>query len=215
VQGKIVLNSDYNYRKRLSDGASERFKAYWSGLRNWATFATVCLAPILLQILRHGFRSMVDLQETLVSGLVGLVLSLVGTCAITVWSTAKSMDQELSLKILDGETKIRELEQILAKPKRTASQEYYLQLAETVVKKHGSQGKKVLRHLHIHGSILVGFQPPPLPESMTLNETVSMLHALLEDDVVTKHMVPSLGGNGTKWEISPGMLEALDEILFR
>lgn len=110
------------YGKRLHEAAREDFRRFWSSYRYFVTFIAVFLSPAILQIFRHGFRSIINLRETLVNGLVGFVLSIIGTYAIAIWRGAEALDSGLQKDISKHKHSLAEMQESLNDAARIAAE---------------------------------------------------------------------------------------------
>jgi len=97
------------YYARLHQKAWEQTRKFWTLVRYWTVFVTVVLAPVVIQILRHGWNSVTNLIELLENGAIGLVVSLAGTYLISLSQAAKILDDERGLKVTDLTTQLSEL----------------------------------------------------------------------------------------------------------
>jgi hypothetical protein len=89
------MGPEPTYGKRLHRAAREDFKGFWSLYRYWVTVATGLFSPILIQLYRHGWRSVVNLDETVTSVVVGLLVSMGGTYLIAMRRGAETLDAGL------------------------------------------------------------------------------------------------------------------------
>ena len=212
------------YGKRLHSAARREFRTFWSDYRCWAWFAPTVLCPLLLQVIRHGWHSMVNLDETITNAVVGLAMALVGTYLIALRSGAQAIDTGLQNEIsqrdssigelnLDVQQKALAIQKLNEKPKRTASEEYHFNLAKDAIERYGEPARVVLRHLHNQGKMIFGFYPPTLPVGMELNQTREILNSL-KGHVVAYTMVKHVGGCDYVYEIAPAIMPLLDELIY-
>jgi len=202
------------YGKRLRAVAWQQFRGFWSAFRNWVTFASTCLAPLALQIARHGWRSLVSLEETLVSAIVGLGVSLVGTYVIAVWKAAEALDAEQRAKLAGAD---------LVKRRRTPSEEHHFNLVKAAIARRGEAAVTVLRHLRTHSRIVFRgnsiqgraiWAVTALPPAMNKDETLLVLNRLTVDGVVTPTQNSVPDGSEDVFEIAPGVVSVVDDLIY-
>ena len=97
------------YGKRLHKAARQEFKQFWSSYRCWVAIVPSIAVPVIFQIVRHGIRSMLNIGETLESGLAALVLSMVGTYLIAMRKGAEILDAEHLNRVDQMEKEITKL----------------------------------------------------------------------------------------------------------
>src|SRR5579862_177654 len=108
------MPEEASYGKRLHRSARAELRKFWSDYRIWLTFVSVIIAPILIQAFRHGWRSVLNLKEAVENGIIGLVISLVGTYLIAIRKGAESLDGELRHVIEDRDQSIGGKNQIIS-----------------------------------------------------------------------------------------------------
>jgi hypothetical protein len=217
---------ELTYGKRLRKAAGKEFTGFWSSYRNWATFATVFLVPVGIQIARHGWCSVLNLEETFTSGAIGLVVSMVGTYLIGVWKGAEALDAGLRVTIEDRnqtvaerdreiQEKARTIQALSAKPKRTAAEEHHYLTAQTALQKLGEDCITVLRHLRTHDTLTFGEFDAQTPTGMTVEKTRVILDHCVTEHLATVRAHSSRSGYvDHTYEIAPGMKTVLDELLY-
>jgi hypothetical protein len=230
--------SEPTYGKRLHAAARKDFKAYWSAHRWWATSVTLtvsCLA-IVIQILYQGAGSMANIEQTAVTGIVGLAVSLIGNYLISMRRGAEALDggRISEIEKRDAENRAirevsaaqsselrRQIEQ-LAPPKRTQSEEYHYTKARDGLKNVGKRGEMMLQYLEIHGKLMLnstGYPPVILPGGMTPQQARECLDECLSASLVTRESIHKQGFGISpvqedSYQIAPGMKAALDELLY-
>jgi len=216
------------YGKRLRKAAREDFVKFWSAHRSWVTLVTLLVASsaVAIQVLYRGVGSMANVEQTLVTGLVGLVVSMAGNCIISTWRGAKNLDANLhdEIKHRDGtiserendiQEKERSIQAILQKPKRTAAEEHHYALAIVALRELGPNGEAILRHLAIHGTLIFGNYNPQLPQGFNGGQTREILEMCVAKQLVTVRSERHPAGYDYIYEISAGMKTALDELLYQ
>jgi hypothetical protein len=172
---------------------------------------------------------MLQLNETLENGFIGLVVSLVGTYLIAVRKGAEAIDTAWGAEY----SALRKQVEQLTPPKRTLSEEHHYNEAKAALETLGAKAIVLLRHLKKHGELTfiapqsIGSPGPPytqspLPEGLNVNETYVCLGDCARKSLVTPvHRTVSLGPNYTypaiyiDYRIAEGMKEALDELLYQ
>jgi hypothetical protein len=117
------------YGERLHKAARREWKTFWSGYRAFVTIVAI-LSPIIIQILRHGVRSVVNVDETLANGFIGLCVSLVGTYLIAIRKGAENLDVLRADELAGRDSKIQELTIKLQVPKRSDVDEHHFRMAQ-------------------------------------------------------------------------------------
>jgi hypothetical protein len=168
---------------------------------------------------------MISAFEALESGAVGLTLSLVGTYLYSRRKGAESLDAEWQGRVRQEEQQtaaeretLRRLTAEIAdrnRPKRTDSEERDYQVIKSIIEKCSDDEKDVLRHLKRHGKMIEnhmsGFST--VPTGFTHDRAATVLSKLTAQDITTveTRQVPS--GWERVWQIAPGAVSALDELL--
>src|SRR5262249_4781655 len=155
-----------------------------------ATIASAFVAPVLIQITRHGVRSMGNLADTLVNAFWGLVLSMILTYIVALRRGAENLDTELirrSKEITDENSKLIEECERLRKPKRTPAQENDYREIKAIYDKYGDDEKTVLKHLRRQGKMIETSlsRTSPLPTGFSYERTAAVLNRLVADNIVT------------------------------
>ena len=125
--------------------------------------------------------------------------------------------EQLSDTIETQSHRITELGGELARamqPARTAAEEARLRQAQAALRIHGPDAIVILRHLQIHGMLTFGSGYPPLPNGFSGDQTHMWLRQLTGDGLVTVHNEPVSGGCNYVFQIAPGMVAILDELLY-
>ena len=158
----------------------------------------------------------------LIISALSFLASLGLTFLVSLVRAPKLLDDENQAAIrLSNEQNTRQaselaiLNQKIAKPPRTAAEQYRYDLAKTAIKKLGQEAELILRHLQVHGKIILGsWFIPTLPSEMSAEKAKRVLNALKQEHIVNETFTPSPGGCDSVWEIAPGMAAALDELLY-
>lgn len=197
---------------------AREFEGFWSVYRNWVTFATVFLVPVGIQIFRHGWRSVVNFDETLANGFIGLVASLAGTYTFAIWKGAESLDAGLRSELSERDQKIISQEQTIQKfsekPKRSPVEEHHYATAKIALNRLGANGSALLRHLNLHGTLTFNQFAPPLPVGLSPEAAREILNRCVGEQLVTIRQNPNRVSWDYVYEIAPGMKAALDELLY-
>lgn len=106
---------------------------------------------------------------------------------------------------------------LLQKPKRTAAEERHYQTAKALLEKYGENVAIVLRFLRQTGAII--HHPSMIvigPTGFTQDQTMEALLSLWAEHVVirTPKSLPGAMGIQYTYEIAPGLVAALDELLY-
>lgn len=160
---------------------------------------------------------MLQLNETLENGVIGLVISLVGTYFIAVWKGAESLDATRGAECLALENRVEEL----TPAKRTAEQQHHYAEAQAALSELGPIAIIVLRHLDAQEELVFKQHgvSPPLPTNMTAQDLRSWLDRCTDKLLVAKKdgLIPT-GGVHPIWEIiyriAPAKSAALKELLY-
>ncbi len=216
-----------SYGERLHTTARKELRKFWSDYRWWVTIASAVIAPILAQILRHGIHSVYGIRETIENGLIGLVISLVGTYLIAMRKGAEVLDLARDTESL---TLRREVDR-LTPPKRTPQQQHYYDQAKTALEELGENERIVLKHLKNHGKITLMAPPPgvggppsvqsPLPHGMSPKDAYESLESCVAKSLVSReyrdvtispnHPHPN---RYMDYHIAEGMKAGLEELLY-
>jgi hypothetical protein len=220
----ITLPIKSTYGTRLRAAARSEFTNFWSSYRNWVWFASTCLVPIALQISRHGWRSVLQLNETLENGFIGLIVSLIGTYLIAVWKGAVAIDTEREVEF----SALQNTVERLTPPKRSplkqrqhdqtkASFDGLDQSAKTILLFLKHHTKITFRDLPGMGaqsqpisSLPRGMTPKAIRSSLDLCESMSLVSHSEELKIIVGVSSPF---NEVTYYISDGATEALDELL--
>jgi len=156
---------------------------------------------------------MLQLNETLENGVIGLVISLVGTYFIAVFKGAEAIDSEREKESSTLRKRVEELtppEQSVAEVRRIAK-------VKAAIAATGADAVVILRFLEIHGSIVFRVSLAPsagrpfplsqLPEGMSEAATHDLLERCCKYDLVTPMPNPILN-TGTPY----GVLETVYRI---
>lgn len=165
---------------------------------------------------------MLDFSVASAYGLVSLTLSLIGSYVISIRRGAERLDTELhdeiskkQASIREAQTRNEELKSLLAKPKRTAIEEREYQGVKTILEKYGEPEKDLLRYIRMHGKIketyIMGFSS--LPPNLKPEEAKSLLGKLVIHNLVSMEQTQALRGFENTWQLAPGAVPALTELL--
>ena len=214
-----------NYGKRLHQSAGREFKQFWSSYRYWATFSSVFLSPIVWQVIRHGAHSVVNVGETLVSALVGLIISMGGTYLIAMRKGAETLDSNWHTQVgekqdlLNAETARSNALAVevgdLKRTRRTPFQEKEYQRIKGLMGDYDEDCMAVLRYLMRHGKMgkYQGGAIENLPDRLDCKRAEIALKKLLENQVVTQETITQGNMRRQEWTIAPGVNSALEELL--
>jgi hypothetical protein len=228
------------YGKRLHAAARKDFKAYWSAHRWWASGVTLIVASlaIVIQIVYQGAGSMANLEQTAVTGIIGLAVSLVGNYLISMRRGAEALDIDRISEIEKRDTGNREILEAsaaqsselrrkieqLTPPKRTPAEQHAYDAATAALKEFGESRRdieKALRHLRMRETWTYSSAPvnTSAPEGMTIQDFRVYLNLCAGKSLVTvnqgeKHQAGSYWVYDEVFSIAPGMKAALDELLY-
>ena len=199
------MDQETSYAKRLRRAATGEFKAFWTAYRNWVTIASFFVSPTLIQIIRHGWRSMVNLDETVTNGALGLIVSLGGTYLIAIFRGAKSIDATQRNEILEANRLLSK------KGTRTPWEERCYRKAESEWRELSETAKEVVRCLWTHERL----QGPELNRytipGVTYHEVVAALEGeLAHVSFMQMHEQP---GYGVWWEPVPAYRDVVKDLL--
>ena len=103
----------------------------------------------------------------------------------------------------------------LKKPKRSALEEREFLSIKTIFDKYGEEERNVLQHLRRHGKMVqnhfMGFSL--LPAGFTHERAAQVLKKLTDDNITTMEGRPAPGGWDRLWQIAPGAVSALNDLL--
>jgi hypothetical protein len=204
-------------------GGRKEFKTFWSPHR-WLVTIVMLLAPVGFQIASHGVRSVLNMAETIESGLIGLAVSLIGNYFIAMWKAAETLDAESRSELATTRARLEAESQrvvvltseiaALRAPKRTSKQEHDYNHAKQALEPIGEKGRIALQFLMTHEKLSFGFYDPPVTFPMPTQELRDILRTASDNGLVTiRHerlhpMEPQM-----VYEIAPGMKAALEELL--
>jgi hypothetical protein len=164
-----------------------------------------------------------QLNETLENGFVGLVVSLVGTYLIAAWKGATILD---AARETESQTLRKTIEQ-LTPPNRTAEQDQKSRKVQMSVQELGPGSLIALQHLDTHERITfrASFGSPlsstgsPLPVGMNNQEFRLLLDQCAEKSLVSRDqsVIPTGAPYPTAEEtyrIAKGMEAAIKELLY-
>ena len=178
---------------------------------------------------------MTNVVETLQNAAAGLVVSVIGTYCLSVFASAKLLDEDRGVETTTLEAALMRQQSALAaetqrvsdltaeveglkKPKRTPAEEHQLAVARAGLDSFGEYAAEcaipVLRHLMSHGVLTFGFYDPPLPQRMNAVDVRTTLLALVNLDLVTREQGLKPGTSADSFKIAPGMRAALEELLY-
>ena len=183
-------------------------------------FAGTGLAPIVAQTAFHGARSVVNIGETLVNGMVGFVLAVCGTYLIAIWKGARTLDEkrQSDITLRDGRIAeqahtIENLNKALVKPPRTQAEEGRLEMVKAALQR-GEGARNILLYLRNCGKIIFSdIHVPDLPEGMKREDAQRILDDLKKDNVVTEEITPEGVSHRSTWRLCPALASELDELL--
>jgi hypothetical protein len=156
-----------------------------------------------------------ELRETLENGLIGLVISTVGTYFIAVWKGAELIDSAHLAESAGLKKRVDEL----TPPKRTPEQERKYATASAALEGLGQKARIVLCHLANHGSLKFNGFATPLPHDIGSRETREILDRCCDAGLVTRieqpRIVPGVSGYIADYvyTIATGMASVLQELL--
>jgi hypothetical protein len=209
------------YGKRLHAAARKDFKTYWSVHRWWATGVTLVIAcvAIVIQILFQGTGSVANLEQTVVTGIVGLAVSLVGNYLISMRRGAEALDTAGGME----SSNLRKQIEQLTPPKRTPLEEHHYFKAKAALDQFGELRPEIetaLCHLRTHEMLkFSGFTAPAAPQGMNARDLRAYLNLCVAQSLVTVNQ-GGLREDGPFptydeiFTIAPGMKLALDELLY-
>jgi hypothetical protein len=167
----------------------------------------------------------VNIDETLTNGIVGLVLSTAGTYLIAMGKCAETLDGEHHENLQRQENELASKEELikelraesleLRKRKRTPLEGKHREALKKRLQNYGEDEKTFLNHLAIHGKIVhhhSGEISPPA-QAFTVGKTISILNKLMGDKMVTPENRSLPAGWANTWRISPGAMSTLNESL--
>jgi hypothetical protein len=229
----LVDGIETAYGKRLHRKARTEFRKFWSDYRCWVAFASAFVTPVLLQIVRHGWRSLLNIDETLTSGFVGLALSLAGTYVIAMRKGAEILDTEQRSRTTAAEAENQRLNSVLNdKPKQVSVlDQHRFEIVKAATATLGAEAIQTLRHLRAIGKITLGYEEPSIPVGIGNDRVRDILqglkaHGVIDEEEVgpppastgshperlTDHTLRSLRTKHV-YRIAPEMEKAVDELL--
>ncbi len=176
--------------------------------------------------LGQGSRVIPVVWRGLSKGTVGLPLSHFHTRELTsqpesraLFKTVASLTQaKLDETLLSGFAhEMAELERAqldTSKHERSPADQHRYQIAETALKKLGPNAVTVLQHLGTVGKYVVGNYSPPPPSGLNGNQMREMLAQLVDAQMVRYEITDHRIDERT-YEIAPGMISVLDDLLYR
>lgn len=194
---------------RLRRASYEEFKKFWSAYRWWVAIVGLFSLPLTVQVVRHR-RSMLDLEEPLVYSVITLVISLAGTYAIAFYKGAVEL-------ITAQAAEVTRLTSNLNAAQRNPTEEQHFQFAKAAVDRYDQQTLTVLRYLRMHQRITDSLRDPAVgPNYMPRDVLLPVLDRLVTDSLVSRTSSPTpSGGLSYSWEIAPGLVSALDQVLYK
>jgi hypothetical protein len=107
-----------------------------------------------------------------------------------------------------------ESSQIGSKQQRSAAEQHRYKIAKAAIDKLGPTAVKVLQHLCDVGKYAVGTSSPPPPDGLNGNQMRDMLPRLVDAHMV-RYDITNPRINELTYEVAPGMVHVLDELLYR
>ena len=203
--------------------------AYADGWRYWksaiieATQRTLAharqkiLTGLVLSILATVAQFVLNVRGLSDSAKIGI--SLLGSAIlVTVGSFLKNLILGPPLLHNRQEAELHELKAELAaeigRPKRDPAEEYHIQLAKDGLENIGPAAIPLLRHLMIHETVTFGRYDPPLPEGINVRDLHALLQVAVKYQLATIRHQDQPSGEEESFEIAPGMVAVLRQLLY-
>ena len=214
------MEPESNYGKRLHKAARQDFRKFWSTHRLWATLSTlaVTVSVIGIQVAYRGVGSMANVEQTIVNGVVGLGIALIGNYLIAMRRGAESLDSGLRNEIheknsaLQDRTKenlklqarlaVRPISLIERNRRTEVEQKLNLLPSEFI-----DVVKGVIKYLLIHGEV----DPIVLAVGGRLGKTVNqhVIMAAIDKAAMAGLLKPVPGTNRHRVMVNPELKDAL------
>ncbi len=202
------------YGKRLRAAARIEFRSFWSAYRYWLVFAPWAVA-VVVHIVLHGFSNVGNLVETLVIGVGGFALSILGTYVIAMRKGAEVLDAQRHDDLSARDRTITELSAKLEDSRRDPSEEHHRAIAARELSSLSATAKQVLRYIWTNGKLEEqDLQNLALPELDTVAVRQVLDGELRNLQIMQRHEWHDFSGDHTSWEIPPGFRTILGKLLF-
>lgn len=158
---------------------------------------------------------MIDLAEGLGYSGAGVLLSVLITYVIALRKGAEDLDKGWQQTESVKDAEIERLRGEVSALQLNPTEHKHLEIAQAAMERYDLRTKTVLRHLRIHGSISEDTNIPAKgPDGMRRDDLLEVLDVLTRDCLVSRRSKTVGGGYENTWEIAPGMVSALDKILY-
>jgi len=211
------MEPESNYGKRLHKAARQEFRKFWSAHRLRAILSTLAVTVSVIGI-QVAYRGVGSVEQTIVSGVVGLGVSLIGNYLIAMRRGAESLDSGLRDEIheknsaLQNQTKENRKRQarlvvrpisLIERNRRTEVEQKMNALPSEFV----DVVEGVIEYLLIHGEV----DPILLAEGGRLGKTANqhVIMAAIDKAAMAGLLKPVPGTNRHRMMVNPELRDAL------
>jgi hypothetical protein len=157
-------------------------------------------------------------SDVVVNAIGGGIVGFAGTWVIGLMRSPKMLDEERLAEIAGRDATILEQSQKIAqleiKPKRTPSQQARFDLVQDLVDRQGTRAVTVVKFLRTHGAVVFGPGQVTGPPGMSIDAFRNTLNTLAGGVIKHSTSFPHPTITEEKYELAPGLFEAVDELLY-